>query len=170
MRLRAQRGFTLIEMMVVVAIIAILGGLLISASGRSVGANARNISQQLVSTLGFARLRAAATRRIHRVTIEPQRVTVQVNSMTGLALQGGSTWEPIRTTQLPNRVKIWDAQNAVVTTTGATVTEEPTLAYTVDVRPDGQATPTTVYVTDSKESFRVLVYRVTGASYARPGW
>jgi len=76
MRRSAQRGFTLVELMVVVAIIAILGGLLISASSRPVGASARNTSEQLVSTINFAKLRAAATRRIHRIQIEPQRVSV----------------------------------------------------------------------------------------------
>jgi len=173
MRRSAQRGFTLVELMVVVAIIAILGGLLISASSRPVGASARNTSEQLVSTINFAKLRAAATRRIHRVQIEPQRVSVWVLGTQGLAMPLVPVWSMIQTMTIPPGVKIWDATAGATTTTGNTVVENTLLAstpYALDVRPDSQATATTIWVTDGVHQYRVVTYRVTGGTYARESW
>jgi len=170
MRRSAQRGFTLVELMVVVAIIAILGGLLISASSRPVGASARNTSEQLVSTINFAKLRAAATRRIHRIQIEPQRVSVWVLSTPGLVIPGVPSWSMIQNVTIPTGVKIWEATAGATTGTGNTQTENTGLLYALDVRPDSQATATTIWVTDGLHQFRVLTYRVTGGTYAREFW
>lgn len=171
-RLRgSQRGFTLIEMMVVVAIIAILSGLVISASGRPVGANARNVSEQIVSTVGFAKLRASATRRVHRIQIQPTVINVWVASNeTGLIVSGAVTWELVQRRPLPSGVRVWDVQAGPITGIGTAVSEVTSLDYNLDVRPDGQAIASTIFVTDGKEPWRVLVYHATGGAYARPQW
>lgn len=167
---RSQRGFTLIEMMVVVAIVAILAGLVISAASRPIGANAQNVSDQLVSTINLAKLRAASTRRIQRVVITPSAVAVYRLSTPGLVIPTTPTWEYLQQVTIPNGVKIWDATNAATTTTGATITEDTSLSYALDIRPDGQATATTIYVTDGRRYFRVLTYHLTGGTYARETW
>jgi prepilin-type N-terminal cleavage/methylation domain-containing protein len=64
-----ERGFTLIELMVVVAIIALLGAFMMGAASRPYDANAQVMADQLVSTFTLARSRAVATRKVHQVRI-----------------------------------------------------------------------------------------------------
>jgi hypothetical protein len=160
-------------MMVVVAILAVLSGLLISASSRPIGANAQNVSDQIVSTINLAKLRAASTRRIQRVVIAPSSLAVYQLSVPGLVIPNNPTWEYVQQVTFPTGVKVWDVTGGATTSTGATITENTGLAstpYGLDIRPDGQATATTIYLTDGRRNFRVLTYHLTGGTYARETW
>ncbi len=173
---RRQRGFTIIELMVVVVIIAILSGLMISASSRPYGANAKVVSEQLTTMMNFARLRASATRKTQRVRITPTAAYVESGVTTGLTLP--ATWDPVPIQQItwPNTVVVWDV-TAGAAPTAASGTE-PTAANSglnvvINFRPDGQASPSsTIWVTDTAESwkYRVIVYHVTGGVYSRQYW
>jgi prepilin-type N-terminal cleavage/methylation domain-containing protein len=167
---RSTAGFTLVEMMVVVAIIAILSGLLISASSRPVGANARNYSEQIVSTINFAKLRASATRRVHTVQVTDTQLAIYACANTGLVC----TTPPgdlIQQVRVPKGVTLLNTSSTLYPIGGATPTA-PTgaLNSSLSIRPDGQASAMTIFVTDQKEKWRVLVYHVTGGAYARQGW
>jgi len=167
---RPQRGFTLIEMLVVVAIIAVLCALVISASSRPVGANARNLSEQVISVINFAKLRAQSTRRVHKVTFDQTHIWVQVAADTGIVPPGTTTYSPVQTTTFPNGVHIYDIANAVYPSAGNSVTDNPGLTYDLFVRPDGQCTGSTLFIGDGAHQFRVVVYHISGGTYAREFW
>ena len=101
--MRNQRGFSLVELMVVVAIVAILSSVMIGLASRPYSANAQNMSDQIASTLSFAKMRAVSTRRIHTVKIEPNVISVWQSSITGFGGGSGSP-EYIEKLTIPNGV------------------------------------------------------------------
>ena len=166
-----QRGFSLVELMVVVAIIAIMSSVMIGVASRPYSANAQNMSDQISSTLNFAKMRAISTRRIHLVQIQPNVMYVWQANATGFATPTGTTpWELIQRVTVPNGVKIYDVNSSVVTSTGATVAANASLAHEMKFKPDGSSTGGTVYIADAKKSYRILVYSATGGVRVRETW
>ena len=169
---RSQNGFTLVELMVVVAIIAILSVLVFSVSGRTYGANAMTVSDKISSTMNWVKMRAVSTRRIHCVQVKPNELLVWQSDVTGFANQNCVQF--VQRVTIPTGVSIWNVDPVAHATTPNTVTQDTALDYQfVTFKPDGSsATGATLYVTDSQHSreYRVLVYKATGSSYARQTW
>jgi prepilin-type N-terminal cleavage/methylation domain-containing protein len=177
--MQAQRGFTLVELMVVVAIIAVLSALMFGVAPRPYDANAEVIADQVKSTFIYARARAVSTRKVHRVSFftdadtGDQIVEVDASSATGMAYNSSTTWQVVEVKRVPKSAVIWSTEASAVTTTGENPTQETNLTYDVYFKPDGSATASTIYITDrtgSKHYYRVLVYHTTGSSYAREAW
>lgn len=168
--MRNQRGFTLIELMTVIAIIGVVVGLALNVDARGYSKSPQAAADQIVSTLSLARTRAETTRRIHRVQVQPTQVSIWQATTTGLTTP--TNWQLVSTTKLPAGVSVWNASSGAVITTGASPTQDGSLAYPIDFRPDGQATAATLYLTNQTESlkYRVLVYHVAGGFYARESW
>jgi prepilin-type N-terminal cleavage/methylation domain-containing protein len=167
---RSERGFTLTELVVVIAIIGVLSTLIVSISSRTDGANARLSAEQVVSTVGLAKLRASATRKIQRVQIEPGRITVLQATTTGLVVLPSTEWALVQTISLHAGIEIWNVTASAVTAEGASVSKDDALAYAIDVRPDGQANASTVYISDGSKETRVIVYSATASARAKAAW
>ena len=168
---QSQRGVTLIEMLVVIAIIGVLAGLATgAASMKSSSANPAATSDQIAATMQYAHQRAASSRRIVRVQVTPSQLTVWQSTTTGLGTP--TAWQALQTVQIPKGNVVWNAQAGVQITSGSSPSQNTSLSYAIDFRPDGVTTGSTVYVTDNRQSkkYRVLVYHATGGSYAREYW
>jgi len=172
MRRSVQRGFTLIEMMVVVAIIGILAALLFSMSSQPMGANPQMVSEQVVSTLNLARLRAGSTRKAQRVRIQNSIISIFPATTTGLAAPVGYETNPVFTMAIPKSTVVWNVATGANASGGATPIQDTALTYDLLFRADGQAIASTIYLTDPQNihPWRVVVYQATGGSYARLGW
>jgi len=176
---RSQRGFTLIELMIVVAIIAIMGALLVGMATRPYGANAQTLSEQLAGTFTYARTRAISTRRTHKVTIynatnngrAGQFVSIEQNQTKGMRSAG--TYDLIEYRSIPTNSIIWSATTGIPST-GANPTQNTNLPFTLYFRPDGSvSSASTIYITDqmgTPKHYRVVLVQATGSSYARQTW
>lgn len=173
-----QRGFTLVELMTVVAIVAILVGIMFSVNGKPYGGNARTVTDELTNVLNNAKLRAVATRSWVRVYATPSYATTYQWYTQGMATPSspttttqctGSTttncWNYIQNYALPNAITIWGASQTACATASAgtgcgsapSAVAASTWSYNVDFRPDGSSTSnagtsmtsTTLYVCDA---------------------
>ncbi len=174
---RLQRGFTLIEMMVVVAIIAIFCLVVFDLTTQTYGANPDSFSDQLASQINFARMRAVSTRHAHQVKYDPATKKVIISVGDKIGMTPPTTFAEIQETDIPNGIVIWSATAGAVVSTGLTPAQNTGLPLTIQINPDGTSTlpspgGATIYITDPQQrrKFRVLVYQLTGSAYARPLW
>jgi prepilin-type N-terminal cleavage/methylation domain-containing protein len=173
--MKNQRGFTLIELMVVIVVIGVLSALVVGVNSQTYGASAMNVADELVSQMELCKMRAVSTRRWHRCEVTPTTVTVMQWQSTGMAVPGVGVWSVVQTLTIGTGVSVWNtttAACAVSPCAGAPVAPNTTLDFDVDFKPDGSSTGGTLFVTDPGQNkmYRVVIYTATGGTYARNSW
>jgi len=166
-----QRGFTLIEMMTVLAIVAILTTTLVGLSSSSGAGTPTTTADNLTGIMDLARLRAASKRRIHRVLINNNVLSIWEADATGFGT-ATYTGPSVQGSDVPSGVVVWNALTVINAGGGANPAQDTALAFGIDFKPDGSSTGGTVYLTDNNTAskYRVFVYRATGTALARDGW
>jgi prepilin-type N-terminal cleavage/methylation domain-containing protein len=172
-----ERGFTLTELMVVVAIVAVLAALIIAVNSRQYGGNANVLAEQVVGTFSQARTRALMTRRIHRVEVHfelnPVELRVFQATVPGMTRTNINNATFVERVRIPRSVLLWAALPGAQTS--AQNPGQSTAQFNIDFLPDGSLVQAaTLYFKDSGGAnprlSKVLVYQATGSSYARTSW
>jgi prepilin-type N-terminal cleavage/methylation domain-containing protein len=173
-----DRGFTLIEMMVVVAIIGILSILFISLSARTFGSNADSIADEVAAQLNFAHTRAVSTRRWHCIEVKPQEVILYQANTVGMVAPvnpcpSALSWQQVQALAIPTGTSVWDVQSVVHNVIGTVPAHNLGLDSTIlQFKPDGSSTGGTIFLSDTTGSRqdRVIIYTATGNVYPRQVW
>ena len=136
-----SRGFTLVELMVVMVIIALVMGLVATSMSRSIsGAEARAASRKLVASLRYTRARAI---------LDKQEQVFQINTED-------------RSYQAPGRkqVNLPEGVDLTVTTARSEITSEAVSG--IRFFPDGGSTGGHIELTVNDREYRVNVAWLTG--------
>ena len=136
-----SRGFTLVEVMIVMVIIALIMGLVATSMSRSVSsAEARAASRNLVASLRYTRARAI---------LDKQEQVFQVNTEN-------------RTYKAPGReqVQLPEGVDVTITTARSELTSEAVAG--IRFFPDGGSTGGHVELTVNEREYRVNVAWLTG--------
>ncbi len=179
-RQSSQRGFTLIEMMVVVVIIALLSAFVISVKPGTYGANSQNTAQEVANLFNNCKMRAVSTRRWHRCEVTPTTFTMSQWSATGMTTPAGicappatNCWQTITQVTFDKNVIAFAASATPYGTATSGTSSTPTaVLYDMDFKPDGSSVGGTIFFADPQvvKPWRTIVYKATGGSYARAGW
>lgn len=138
---RANKGFTLVELMVVMVIIALVMGLVATSMSRSVSsAEARAASRKLVASIRYTRARAI---------LDKQEKVFQVDTEN-------------RSYQAPGRdvVSLPEGVDVTITTARSEVTSESVSG--IRFFPDGGSTGGHIELTVNDREYRVNVAWLTG--------
>jgi general secretion pathway protein H len=136
-----NRGFTLVEIMVVMVIIALIMGLVGTSMSRSIsGAEARAASQKLVASLRYTRARAIIDKKEQVFLVDTDNRSYQAPGRKQITLPGGV--------------------DVTVTTARSEITSEDVAG--IRFFPDGGSTGGHIELTVNEREYRVNVAWLTG--------
>jgi prepilin-type N-terminal cleavage/methylation domain-containing protein len=170
-----KRGFTLVELMIVVAIVGVLSGVAIfSLSGSNNGKSSAALARKVQFIMQRARIEAAADNRQRQINCDPATRTCwyMIGDSAGMSTAITFT-NAIDSVPWGRFAQVWN----ISTTTDVSATNngaQMTAAKTVTFYPNGTATPGTVYFCDTSAAtanqYKVFVYPGTGMARLVDVW
>jgi prepilin-type N-terminal cleavage/methylation domain-containing protein len=168
-----RRGFTLVELMVVVAIIGVMSGIAIfSLSVNNNGKSSAALARKVQFIMQRARIEAATDYRQRQIYCDPatRTCTYRIADVAGMGTPAFTN--SIDAVDWGRYAQVWN----ITTTTDLTTNNgtQMTTAKTVTFYPNGTATAGTVYVCDTSNAttnhFKVFVYAGTGMARLVDQW
>ena len=106
---RARRGFTLIEIMVVVAIIGVLAGILVPRLPDITASRLKSTARRLAGTITYLYERSAATQLVYRLTLDMESNEFYVSLLNKENQFEETKLDFARRTRLPDNVRVESA-------------------------------------------------------------
>jgi len=166
-----QRGFTLVELMVVLAMIAILSAMAVAYTGER-RANLRGFAGSIVGEADAARLRALASRKWQRIGFDLDAGKMITEQATTTGMAEPDDWTVQGVYAIPGRFTVASIHDSADANGGEDVIEGAGVDEYLMFAPDGSSVPRTIYLSSTQPFtyVRVVVYRATGTAYVKENW
>jgi type II secretion system protein H len=167
-----ERGFTLVEIMVVVALIALVGGLGAGLySGGQRKWQVEKAARQLLLTARYARIAAVEQQRAYDLQFDPEKkgflvTTVERNEETQKSEKTTVRNTYCRPVEFTGQAQLEDLRIDASTRARA---EDDEQAQAIRFLPNGSATSAVVQIGDGKHHYTVTVVAATGKASLHVG-
>lgn len=159
-----KRGFTLIEIIVVIAIIGLISGVLIPRLPDVTASQLKSTARKLASIITYTYDRAAATQNVYRITFDIEKNSYYLSYLNPERQFEQTEISFVKATRLPKTMSI---SKMVTATKGTVISGE---AY-IHFFPSGYVEQSVIYLKDAAQNeMTLIVHPLTGRVVVKEGF